>query len=349
MDVRSLIIKKLRQNGEVRASEIILATGYSRTYINRFFRELREEGVLTLIGKANRARYIRATETRVTSAIKNIKNVRKALINKDLSEDEVFSDIKRRTGIFCGLTENVSSIVEYAFCEMLNNAIEHSSSDRITIKMERLPQSVRFEVRDYGIGIYRNIREKFQLDSDIDAIQDLTKGKLTTDPASHSGEGIFFTSKAGNILLVQSSRTKLIFDNLINDIFVRNVKNTEGTRITFSISTDSTRELDAVFNRYTDSHYRFSTTEVFINLYETETNYLSRSQARRLLTGLEKYKTVILNFKGVSTVGQAFADEVFRVWQNKYPDISIVSNNTVENVSFMINRALSQNQRIDNS
>lgn len=349
MDVRSLILEKLRENGEVRASEIVRITGYSRQYVNRFFRELREEGALTLIGKANRARYIRATETRVAKEIRSIKNVRKILLNKKLSEDEIFSDIERNTGIFCGLAENVSSILEYAFCEMLNNAIEHSISDRITINMERLPESVRFEVRDYGIGIYRNIREKYKLDSDMDAIQDLTKGKLTTDPASHSGEGIFFTSRIGNILLIQSSRMKLIFDNLVNDIFIRSTSDTEGTRIVFSISTDSTKELNAVFDRYTDSHYRFSKTEVFISLYETETNYLSRSQARRLMVGLEKYITVILDFKGVSTIGQAFADEVFRVWQNKYPGISIVSKNTVGNVSFMINRALSHNQQIDSS
>jgi DNA-binding Lrp family transcriptional regulator len=349
MDVRSLIIEKLQKNGNVRASEIVRDTGYSRTYVNRFFRELREEGVLTLIGKANRARYIPATEKRVTKERKAIKNVRKILLNKDLNEDEIFSDIRQNTGILCELAENVSVIIEYAFCEMLNNAIEHSCSDKITMKMERRSESIYFEIRDYGIGIYKNIKEKYDLDNEIDAIQDLTKGKLTTDPASHSGEGIFFTSKAGNTLVIQSSRMKLIFDNLINDIFVRNVKNTKGTRITFSISTDSTKKLNTVFDRYSDNHYNFSTTEVFIKLYDTKTNYLSRSQARRLLTGLEKYNTVILDFKGVSSVGQAFADEIFRVWQNKYPDITIASKNTLENVSFMINRALNHNQHTNGS
>ena len=301
------------------------------------------------MGKANRARYIPATEKRVIKERNTIKCVRKILLNKDLNEDEIFSDIRQNTGILCELAENVSAIIEYAFCEMLNNAIEHSCSDKITTKMERRPESVYFEVRDYGIGIYKNIKEKFDLDNDIDAIQDLTKGKLTTDPASHSGEGIFFTSRSGNTLVIQSSRMKLIFDNLINDIFVRNVKNTKGTRISFSISTDSTKKLNTVFNRYSDNHYNFSTTEVFIKLYDTETNYLSRSQARRLLTGLEKYSTVILDFKGVSSVGQAFADEIFRVWNNKYPDITIVSKNTVENVSFMINRALKHSQETNGS
>jgi len=51
--------------------------------------------------------------------------------------------------------------------------------------------------------------------------------------------------------------------------------------------------------------------------------HISRSQAKRLLMGLEKFKQVVLDFKGVSSVGQAFVDEVFRVFQNEHPDIAI--------------------------
>jgi len=47
----------------------------------------------------------------------------------------------------------------------------------------------------------------------------------------------------------------------------------------------------------------------------------------------------MLDFKDVDTIGQAFADEVFRVWKTKYPDISVIWRNTNENVLFMINRA----------
>ena len=77
-----------------------------------------------------------------------------------------------------------------------------------------------------------------------------------------------------------------------------------------------------------------------IKLYKMDSEYISRSQARRILSGLYKFKTVILDFKGVETVGQGFADEVFRVWKLNYPDISIIPNNANENINFMINRAL---------
>ena len=68
------------------------------------------------------------------------------------------------------------------------------------------------------------------------------------------------------------------------------------------------------------------------------TIYISRSQARRILVGLEKFESIILDFTRVPTVGQAFADEIFRVFKNKYPKKKIIAINTNEAVKFMINR-----------
>jgi len=67
--------------------------------------------------------------------------------------------------------------------------------------------------------------------------------------------------------------------------------------------------------------------------------YISRSQARRILVGLEKFKTIMLDFKDVKVVGQGFSDEVFRIWKMRHPEINIISQNVNENVNFMIKRA----------
>jgi aspartokinase len=69
--------------------------------------------------------------------------------------------------------------------------------------------------------------------------------------------------------------------------------------------------------------------------------YISRSQARRIMSGLDKFKTVVLDFDRVKTVGQGFADEVFRVWQKHHLNIKIIPKNTNENINFMIKRVLS--------
>ena len=339
MDIKNLILKKIEENGEVRSSEIVGASGYSRAYINRFFKELCEEGSLVLIGKANKARYIAADEKKVASAVKSIKKIHKIFTNANIREDEVFNSIKKSSGIVKDLKKNVSGILEFAFTEMLNNAIEHSASEKIEIIIERRTDNVLFVVRDWGIGIFNNIMAKKDLHNEMEAIQDLIKGKQTTAPEYHSGQGIFFTSKAGDILTIQSSGKKLIFNNLIDDIFISNVKITEGTRVVFSVNLNSGRDLRKVFDQYSDKNYSFSKTEVDIKLYEDNVNYVSRSQARRVLVGLEKFKTVVLDFKGVDSIGQAFADEVFRVWKTKYPNINVLYKNANENVIFMINRA----------
>jgi anti-sigma regulatory factor (Ser/Thr protein kinase)/biotin operon repressor len=342
MNIRDLILRKLEEKGEVRSSEIVKATGYSRAYVNRYFKELREEGVLLQIGKANKAKYITATEKIILKERKSINKIHRILNNVNLHEDEVFNSIKENSGIIGGLSSNVSSIIEYAFTEMLNNAIEHSESKKIEIIIEKRINNIIFEVRDRGVGIFSNIMTKKGLSSEMDAIQDLLKGKQTTAPSYHSGEGIFFTSKIGDILTIQSSQKKLIFDNLIGDIFVRDVKNTQGTRILFSVSLDSTKDINGVFRRYSDNNYEFSKTEVAIKLYAVGVNYISRSQARRVLTGLENFKAIMLDFREIDTIGQSFADEIFRVWKMKNPKVNITFKNTNENVLFMIKRAISE-------
>jgi len=56
------------------------------------------------------------------------------------------------------------------------------------------------------------------------------------------------------------------------------------------------------------------------------------------MSGLDKFKTIVLDFDKVTTVGQAFADEIFRVFQERHPAINIVPINMVEPVRFMIER-----------
>jgi len=340
MDIKKLILEELIKKKKIKVADIVKATGFSRAYINRFFEELRNEGKIVLIGKANRAHYISARKD--IMAKKKILSNRRILRNINLSESLVLDEIKRDTGIFLGLPKNVASILDYAFTEMLNNAIEHSSSKKIITLMERDAKNIKFQIIDFGIGIFKNIIKKKKLKNELEAIQDLLKGKQTTAPKEHTGEGIFFTSKVADRLIIQGSDKKLIFDNLLKDIFIKDIKSIKGTKVKFEISKNSKRNLASLFKKYSGRAFGFSKTKVTVDLYEIDNIYISRSQARRVLSGLDKFKTVILDFKNVETVGQSFADEVFRVWQNHHPNIEIIYKNAGKNVLFMIKRALSE-------
>jgi len=344
MDIKKLILEKISKKGQIRISDITKKTGFSRAYINRFFKELKEDGKIILVGKANRAHYVLPDKNKILKAKKEILTGHYILKNKNLLEDEVLGKMKENTGIFLDLPKNIILIIDYAFTEMLNNAIEHSKSQTIDVLADKDENFIRFSIVDKGIGVFNSIIKKRNLKNELEAIQELTKGKLTTAPKEHSGEGIFFTSRVVDKLIIQSSNKKLIFDNILNDVFINDIKRLKGTKITFFISVGSKRRLENVFKEYAGETFKFDKTKVIVKLYKTDTNYISRSQARRILTGLEKFKTVILDFHNIDTIGQAFADEVFRVWQNHHPDIKIQYQNSNENIVFMIKRAESQSR-----
>lgn len=339
MDVKNLIIKELEKKGKIKVSDITVQTGFSRVYVNRFFRLLRDEGKVILLGKANRAHYAAASAAGTVSDAGRDVSVRihRVLRNVNVREDIILDEIKKEGNIFEGVAANVAGIVAYAFTEMLNNAIEHSGSPTIDVVMLRNREGISFDVSDKGVGVFRNIMEKKRLTSPLQAIQDLLKGKETTAPTFHSGEGIFFTSKVGDLFKIRSFEKKLIFDNTIQDIYIEDLKRpVKGTKVFFSIGITAERELAGVFGQFTDDSLEFRRTTVKVKLFRSGVEYVSRSQARRLVAGLEKFKTVELDFAGVGTIGQGFADEVFRVWHSRHPDIKVIPLNTVDNVEFMI-------------
>ena len=253
-------------------------------------------------------------------------------------------EIEEKFPPISNIPENVKSIFTFAFSEMFNNAIEHSGSKIISVELSLRNNKLSFIVEDSGIGVFRNIMKKRKLHSVIEAIQDLLKGKTTTMPKSHSGEGIFFTSKASNLFILDSFGHQLNIQTPLNDVKVKQTSvSKRGTRVIFEIAADSSLHLNDVFKKYTnintDSDFGFDKTEIRVKLYTTSGVHISRSQARRILSGLEKFKIILLDFDKVSVIGQAFADEIYRVFQNAHPNIIIQEENMSPGVKFMIERA----------
>ena len=340
MDLKALILNTIKKRGQVKTADIVGRTGFSRVYAHRVLKQLVDEGKIVLIGKANNAHYLLPSAKEHSMKVGQL-FVHRILTNKNLSEDTVLREIKTKTAIFRDLAKNISSIVDYAFTEMLNNAIEHSKSEKIDVVVTRAAKDIRFSVTDRGVGIYNNIMKKKRLNTTIDAIQDLLKGKETTAPQAHSGEGIFFTSKIADNLTIKSFEKKIVFDNIGEDIYVKDVRPVRGTRVDFILGLQAKKKLADLFSKYTDDSFQFSKTGVKVKLYHKDVDYVSRSQARRILAGLEKFKTVELDFNGVETIGQAFADEIFRIWQDGHKDVKFVIKDANDNIQLMIRRAQS--------
>ncbi|HJT53158.1 MAG TPA: STAS-like domain-containing protein, partial [Candidatus Angelobacter sp.] len=62
-------------------------------------------------------------------------------------------------------------------------------------------------------------------------------------------------------------------------------------------------------------------------------------QAKRVLARVELFTTVMFDFTDVPTIGQAFADEIFRVFAQQHPEIQILPIRANTEVRRMIERA----------
>ena len=353
MLTKAKIIKEVTERGTVKSSDFIRRFGVSRQYVTKLLSSLVQENVLIKIGSTRSAFY--TTEDFLQRNPKFAPNsYSKILTNNGLEEHRIFNDIEKQFLPVIKIPENVRSIFEYAFSEMMNNAIEHSTSKKIKIFVSLNNDTLTFIVDDFGIGAFRNIMQKKHLHSEIEAIQDLLKGKTTTAPKLHSGEGIFFTSKVGDEFVLDSYGYQFIADNIIKDIFIKKVRGQkQGTKVTFRININDSHHLNDIFKKYTavgeSSDYGFDKTEIRVRLYIIGGVHISRSQARRVLSGLDKFKVIIMDYDKVPTVGQAFADEIYRVFKNKKPTIEIQNINMNESVTFMIERAMHEAKKENNA
>ena len=343
MITKEKILEIAKQKGKIGTTDLSKRFSVSRQYLNRLIKELVATGKLIKLGATRYAFYVLPEYAQKHKEIFPLR-YRKTIKNISLEEHKVLDQVEQTFPLFKNLPENVRSIFTYAFSEMLNNAIDHSTSIRIGIEVSIQKKMLSFIVNDSGIGVFRNIMQKRNLKSELEAIQDLMKGKTTTLPESHSGEGIFFTSKAGDLFILDSFGYQLIVNNEIPDVFVKKAKKIKrGTQVMFEIHTSSGRHLNELFRQYTnltkDSDYGFDKTKIQVKLYTIGSVHISRSQARRVLSGLEKFKIIVFDFDKVPVAGQAFADEIFRVFHNKHPHITLDAVNMNEGVKFMVERA----------
>lgn len=341
MALQTQILEWAKKQKAFRVSGVLsfLKNAYSRQYIHRILKGLVKSGDIVRFGMTTNGTFYAHKNKMWFSE----KIFRKTYINKGLQEHLVWEEIQRNCHFLAELKENVLNIATYAFSEMFNNAIEHSGSDKIRVTVKELSDAISITVEDYGVGVFKNVMKKAKLKNELEAMQELLKGKMTTDPKAHSGEGIFFTSKACDLYLLRSFAYDMRVDNEIKDVFFGKMGGRiRGTVVFMTIKKGKKESLNDFFVKYYSdpADIDFDKTEILVKLYAMGTVYISRSQARRILSRLEKFKKVILDFDKVPVVGQAFVDEIFRVYKQAHPEVLIVPVNMNEAVEFMVKRGM---------
>jgi anti-sigma regulatory factor (Ser/Thr protein kinase) len=258
----------------------------------------------------------------------------------NLEEDVIWT---RDFRPYFNLKPNVSNIAAHGFTEMVNNSIDHSSGTSVFITASQTEKSLTLVVADNGIGIFEKISAALNLADKRQALFELSKGKFTTDPSKHSGEGVFFTSRMFDYYEIEANGLQFSHDEKHDSLMEEPSPFVKGTVVFMKIALDSERTSSDVFNQFMNApeDFDFSKTIVPMKLARLgDEQLISRSQAKRLIARFDRFKKVILDFKSVSEIGQAFADELFRVYANEHPQVELSPVNMSEQVERMWRRAV---------
>ena len=325
--IRLYILEKIGLGETDIAGKVAENFSVSLNTVYRYLRELKDAGQIVKCANGKYRLFTRSVTCEIS---------REDFIDElDIYREKIYPFTEK-------LPRNVEKIWAYVFCEMMNNVIDHSKASQVHFVINLTAVDTSIVLIDNGIGAFRNIMEKFRMTSLDQAIQELFKGKLTTDSEHHSGEGIFFSSRMTDEFAVVSSgkvfshsKYETIASSLNSIRELKGWDNLPGTIVFMKLSNCSKREIGEVFRTYEDDDYDFIRTIIPVkNLFDSFP--VSRSQAKRLCKGFERFKEVILDFQDVDSAGQGFADEVFRVYVNHNPDVKISYINACDDVERMI-------------
>ena len=332
-EIRKFILQNVEQHPGDIARLISDKFGISRQAANKHLKQLIDENFLEVHGSTRNRRYAPKPLMEWSGTFD---------VTPELAEDVIWSnEIAPRLK---EMPTEAMDIWNHGFTEMFNNAVDHSEGTVIEVHLSISTTTADIFLSDDGIGIFKKIQQKLRLPDERQAALELAKGKFTTAPDKHSGEGIFFTSRMFDNFEILSGGIYFTHGSGEEDHWtVDRDRVFPGTIVRMILNNYTSRSIENVFNQFSigDDH-AFSKTVVPVKLVQYgDSKLVSRSQAKRLVVRFDQFKTVILDFEDVDSVGQAFADEVFRVFQKQHPDLEISFVNANTSVTRMVERAKS--------
>lgn len=332
-ELKTFIIENVKDHGDNLISFVSENKNITRQSASKYISQLCDGGVLFQKNSSNKNRVYEL-------AVLNQKAAKYTNVST-LSEDVVYkSDFYP---LISSCAKKVIKQVNFCFTEILNNAIDHSSSQSVEIEFSETAKSLCFAITDDGVGIFDKIKKEMELPSLQDAIAELVKGGYTSDRSRHAGTGIFFTSRISEHFEIVSRNKRMVSHD--GKIFMaEDVEDfVDGTKVIFEIDKFSSIDTADVFDKYSID-YKFCISQIPVKIMESEGSgsLCSRSQAKRLIAHFDRFEKVFLNFAGVEEIGFSFADEIGIFIANEKCEEKICFEETSEKVKGMLNSVFSQ-------
>lgn len=335
--IRSSILEEVSRRPGTNPTTIIQAKfGISREAVRLHFKYLTAVGQLTSHGYGKARVYF-------LSPIYDSK--RGSLVR------ELHTEILRKSGeenIHAQIIEpfvanrthkGLAARIRHVATEMLNNVIDHSQSTKLEIALSLSDSELQLRISDSGIGVFESIRSHFGHKSAWEALGEIAKGKRTTDPTRHAGEGIFFSSRMASQFKLTANGLTYIFRSNDDDWAAKPAPLKAGSDMEFHFELKDERSPKDIFEKYTeDFDFKLKSPRLVLpyTIDLPQRDFPSRSEAKKILAGAGDFKSIVVDFKKVETIGQGFADEMFRVFTNSHPDVTIEVINANDFIQRMI-------------
>lgn len=320
-EIEKYMLRKIAADDEMLIEKTMDSFGISVTSAKRYLKKMADEG--NVVKQAEQACGYALYEETFEDCVK--------ISESGQQEDEIYDRLLRDKLSGCG--KNARRIWQYVCVEMLNNALEHSRGTQIRMIVRRNVLYTTVLIADDGVGVFRTLVDYmaghgWNEPDEKDALVELYKGKITSAASAHSGEGIFFSSKAvdtfaiwsgGKMYKCYGGREHTVLENRLL-AYASRFQNI-GTLVMMTLENETARDLAEVFDVYADVDEGLIRTRIPIREACISGEPVARSQARRICRRLEEFKEVILDFDGVEFMGQGFADEIFRVFATAFPGV----------------------------
>jgi anti-sigma regulatory factor (Ser/Thr protein kinase) len=241
------------------------------------------------------------------------------------------------------LPATVRAMVQHAFTELLNNAIDHSEGSSVVLSLRQTSSHVQLLISDDGRGLFDQVRERLGMDDPAQVMLELCKGRLSSQPERHTGRGLFFTARLADIFDLHANQVAFQQRAWAPQDWTRGrAVKPSGSSIYLAIALDTPRTLDQVLRSASLDSAGYGIEQIHLPLRlltSEQVGLASRAQARKVAHRLTQFKRAELDFSGVDEIGQGFADELFRVFARQQDGVQLVVRHAGRKVQQMIEMA----------
>ena len=335
-EIKKYILRKIAIDDKGFIGKTVDAFGISATSVKRYLHEFLTEN------------FIEINKNTACGYLLTVRHSEKSVQISDYLYEEDLLYQKYVLSELTGCNQSSLRIWQYVCAEILNNALEHSGGTELKISIEANCLFTTITISDNGVGTFCTLMQAMQENGwknpkVEDAIVELLKGKMTRAPLEHSGEGIFFSSKMVDHFLLWSDAqlvkcgAHMDFEIMRSHLLAYISRlGKVGTVVQMSIENETVRNINDIFDTYTDMEQGFFRTEISVLDACLGAQPVARSQARRIHRRLNEFREIVLDFLNVDFVGQGFADELFRVYAVAHPEIKIHIKNATADVLRMV-------------